>query len=85
MAEETIYECSDGSYYGDVDIWERFESGVWAPCCWDEDSGTEWVETRSDELLVLTPVPLSSVPDHIQIERVATGLSVTHSQRTVGW
>lgn len=76
MMERSIYRCSDGQYYGDVDLWERFESGEWTPHCWDSESGSEWVETRDEELLILEPISRTSLPDHVQTESVATGTKV---------
>lgn len=73
----TIYRGSDGQYYGDVDLWKRFEPGIWIPCCWDEESGTEWVETEAGDLLVLIPTSRATIPYQVQIEQVAAGLSVT--------
>lgn len=52
----TIYVCSDGSYYTSTQLWEQFESGEWSPCCWDSETGQEWVRTAEDDLLLLTPV-----------------------------
>lgn len=73
----TVYACSDGTYYGDVQVWERFESGAWQPCCWDDDSGTEWVVTSDGDLLTLTPVSHEDLPDRTNVERVAAGVVVT--------
>ena len=75
--DETVYRGSDGEYYGDADIWERFEAEDWTPCCWDVESGCEWVGARDGELLALEPVSRSDVPSEIDLERVAEGLSVS--------
>ena len=72
----TIYACSNGRYYGCVQLWERFEAGSWTPCCWDTESGQEWVYTATDELLCLTPVAPAAVPDRFEIERCEEGLRV---------
>lgn len=72
----TIYQGSDGKYYGNIDVWNRFETGVWDPCCWDEESGTEWVRTEENELLVLTPVLEDDLPDWVEVEYVAIGTTV---------
>lgn len=77
MAGSTIYECSDGAYYGDADLWERLESGTWTSCCWDEDSGAEWVETANNELLALNPISKHDLPDWVQVKPVTAGVSVT--------
>ncbi|SEO83229.1 hypothetical protein SAMN04487948_105378 [Halogranum amylolyticum] len=75
MGEGNIYRGSDGRYYGDVDIWERFESGAWTPCVWDTESGVEWVETEDEELLSL--VPLSERPSSDpSVEQICGGLRV---------
>ena len=73
---ETIYRCSDGSYYSDVQVWERFETGQWSPCCWDVDTGREWVENDTEELLCLDPVARSELPSGVQIEHASTGVLV---------
>ncbi|SFK82858.1 hypothetical protein SAMN04487950_1306 [Halogranum rubrum] len=77
MATGTVYRCSDGGYYGNADVWERFESGAWTPCCWDTESGAEWVETGEGELLALEPTSRSSLPERMHTERVAAGMSVS--------
>lgn len=59
-----VYRGSDGRYYGNVDVWERLERGDWAPCCWDSDSGTEWIETADGSLLTLTPSTPAALPPH---------------------
>lgn len=81
VGAKTIYRCCDGRYYGDVDVWERLESNVWTPCCWDAGSGTEWMETRAGDLLTLTPVPREALPAWLRTERVAAGLSVVAETR----
>jgi hypothetical protein len=75
-ATDRVYECSDGNYYGNADIWARFEAGEWTPVSWEEDSGTEWVETADGELLTLQPVPESDLPPHVDIEPAAGGVTV---------
>lgn len=65
---DTVYEGSDGRYYTAVELWERLESGAWVPCAWDPESGQEWVETSSEDLLALTPVPESELPDSVELE-----------------
>lgn len=79
MVSDTIYRCSDGNYYGGVDLWSRFESGVWKPCWWDTNSMEEWVETHRGELLVLVPISRSSLPEEVQTECVTGGISVSRS------
>lgn len=70
----TVYRGSDGRFYGDVDIWDRLESRTWAPCCWDEQTGVEWVETKDEQLLVLIPTAQSALPAKIQAERIGGGI-----------
>lgn len=72
-----VYACSDGTYYGDVQLWNRLESGTWSPCCWDVESGQEWVTTADGDLLVLTPVSRTDLPEGATVERVAGGVVVT--------
>jgi hypothetical protein len=81
MSVRTVYQCSDGRYYGDVDIWERLESGTWRPFCWDEETGEEWVISRDGELLALEPVDRESVSDR-RLRRVAAGVSVEAGEPT---
>lgn len=73
----TVYEGSDGRYYTDVQLWERLESEAWVPFCWDPETGEEWVETPAGELLALTPVPESELPDDVELESHPRGLLVT--------
>lgn len=72
----TIYQCSDGGYYSEVQVWERLEAGRWQPCCWEEDTGREWVETEAEELLLLDPVARSELPEGVQIESASSGVLV---------
>lgn len=71
-----VYRCSDGRWYGDTQIWERFERGVWTPCCWDTDTGTEWVETVTGALLELRPISQQSLPADVTVTHVAAGIKV---------
>ncbi|SEP18577.1 hypothetical protein SAMN04487948_11953 [Halogranum amylolyticum] len=80
MGVGTIYRGSDGEYYGDVDLWERFESGVWTPQCWNTETGREWVETQDDEVLCLTPIARRSVAEETHLERVCGGIRVVAGQ-----
>lgn len=50
------YRCSNGTYYSDEEIWERLEAGVWSVCCWDGETGEEWMESDEGRLLHLAPV-----------------------------
>ena len=77
MNFQPFYKCSDGCYYGDVEVWERLESGTWTASCWDTESGTEWMETEDDELLVLEPISRSDLPEEVSTERIAGGTSVS--------
>jgi hypothetical protein len=63
MNAETVYRCTDGEEYTGADIWDRFESGEWRPCCWDVESGREWVCDRNDDLLMLWPWALDRSED----------------------
>mgnify|MGYP006272700461 FL=1 len=76
MGDGNLYRGSDGCYYGDVDIWEQFESGSWTPCCWNTETGTEWVETSDGELLRLVPVSQRSSSAEPHVEHVRAGLRV---------
>ena len=78
--EGTVYRCSNGRLYGDGDLWERFERGTWAPCCWDVDSGTEWVYTTDDELLTLSPIPDVELPPELTLVASNGGVHVESPQ-----
>jgi hypothetical protein len=62
-----IYESSTGEYYSGLDIWMRFESGLWEPHDWSQETGQEWVKTESGEVLTLTPIPESELPDELSV------------------
>lgn len=79
-----MYRCSNGRFYGDVDLWERFESGEWSPCCWDEESGTEWVYATTDDLLTLTPVPPSEIPTGVTVTATEGGVRVESTPTPAG-
>ncbi|ELZ82564.1 hypothetical protein C453_15803 [Haloferax elongans ATCC BAA-1513] len=51
------YSGSDGQYYSDTEIWERLEDGIWRVCCWNAETGEEWMETDAGELVHLAPAP----------------------------
>lgn len=78
--EGTLYQDSQGTYWSDVQVWEQFEADRWNPCCWDSESGQEWVETVDGELLALTPVAPADLPDDVQFSVVEEGLLV-HDER----
>ncbi|MFB6125246.1 MAG: hypothetical protein ABEJ59_04740 [Halanaeroarchaeum sp.] len=61
----TTYRGSDGRTYTDEEIWYRLETGAWRVCCWDAESGTEWVEANSATLLSLVPVDAEGTPTSI--------------------
>lgn len=82
MRRGAVYICSDGRYVGDADVWERFESEVWRPCCWDTETGYEWVETNDGELLLLVPVARSFLPDWMHVEQDADGIRVGDAEMT---
>jgi hypothetical protein len=69
-----IYRCTDGRWYGDAQLWARFERGVWTPCCWDTESGTEWVETTTGDLLELRPVLQTALPADVTVAPTDAGL-----------
>jgi hypothetical protein len=75
MGGGTVYRGSNGRYYGDVDVWERLEAETWVPCFWDVTSGNEWMKTQGQELLALIPIARSEVPDEVDTECVAAGLT----------
>nr|WP_241429861.1 hypothetical protein [Haloferax larsenii] len=59
---KSFYACSDGRYYSDVQIWEHLERDIWHVCCWDSETGGEWMETDGGELLHLAPVTEEQLP-----------------------
>lgn len=71
----TTYKCSDGQFYGDVQLWERFERDEWSPFCW-EAGGREWVETSDGEILALTPVSPDALPAGMTVTAVRGGIVV---------
>lgn len=75
----TVYRGSDGRFYGDVDIWDRLESSTWVPCCWDEQSGVEWVETMDEQLLALVPTAQQALPEETQVVNTGGGIRL-HSE-----
>ncbi|SEP03017.1 hypothetical protein SAMN04487948_11164 [Halogranum amylolyticum] len=81
MGNGTAYSGSDGYYYGDVDLWQQFECGVWIPFCWDTETGIEWVEAQDGEILTLTPISQSSLPREVSVEEVYGGLSIDSSRK----
>jgi hypothetical protein len=78
---ETIYRSSAGEFVTGTQVWERSESGEWTPCCWDDESGKEWVETDAERMLCLTPVSPSELPDDVRLERVTRGVVVEDERR----
>lgn len=82
MRGGAVYICSDGRYVGDADVWERFESSAWKPCCWDAETGYEWVETEEGELLLLVPVSPSFLPDWMAVEEDADGIRIGGAEMT---
>ena len=61
MGESTVYERSDGGCCTEGELWHRLEAETWTPCCWDPETGEEWVETESGELLRLVPISVENV------------------------
>ena len=51
-----MYQASDGRYYSEIELWERYESGAWEFCMGETSTGQEVVETGRGELLLLTPI-----------------------------
>lgn len=81
MTTYTVYRCSDGHYYGDGDIWNQLESGAWTPCCWDTESGKEWIERQDGELLILEPISKTDLPESVRTESAAAGTVVKNSDQ----
>ena len=71
MAE--LYRGTDGTYYDEVTLWNRLESGEWRSFCWDAETGEEWVETDRGELLALEPVDPEALPGWLTPERCEDG------------
>lgn len=65
-----IYESSSGEYYSGLDIWMRFESGLWAPHDWDDETGQEWVRTDHGAVITLTPITEAELPGGISVTEV---------------
>ena len=77
MRDDIIYQGSDGRFHGEADLWEAFEAGTWTPCCWDENTGKEWIETDDGTLLLLIPIPRRALPDGLHIQQDVDGLRIT--------
>jgi hypothetical protein len=71
-----LYECSDGNYYGNAEVWNRLEAGQWTPVDWDDESGTEWVENQDGDVLRLDPVSEDTLPPDVQVVETETGVRV---------
>lgn len=71
-----LYQDSYGDYWSAVQLWEQLEAGHWNPCCWDPESGQEWVETEDGELLTLTPVSQAELPSDVRVRVVEEGVLV---------
>ncbi|WP_199174710.1 hypothetical protein [Halegenticoccus soli] len=65
----SVYEGSNGRYYTENDLWERFESGAWTPRMWETDTGREIVETEAEEVLMLAPTDPVDLPEGVEIRR----------------
>lgn len=74
--EGTLYRCCNGRYYGDVDVWTKLESGEWSSCCWNIESGEEWMHTREETLLHLKPIPPSALPEGVEWKHAEGGFHV---------
>lgn len=62
MMGVTSYECRDGSYFGDVDGWERLVTRTRTLCCWMGEPGAEWTKTEDNESLVTVPISRNDLP-----------------------
>ena len=81
MGDGTVYKSSKGEYFGDADVWDRLESGLWEPCCWCKETGKEWVETQQGDLLLLIPISRHAVPDWKTISYHPDGLRIQEKQQ----
>lgn len=68
MCDGTIYQSNAGEYFGDAEVWERLESGVWEPFCWDVETGVEGVQTATHDLLILVPISPDALPEGIHVK-----------------
>ncbi|WP_129113199.1 hypothetical protein [Halegenticoccus tardaugens] len=83
-----VYEGSDGRYYTECDLWERFESDTWRPCMWEPETGREFVETDRADLLSLAPVDAVDLPDGVEIRYEGDFATVVDSRDrrpSTGW
>ena len=80
MGDGTVFQTSEGVYIGDAEVWERFESGEWTTCCWDTETGREWVETQEGDLLLLIPVSQYALPANTTITDDPDGLRIHSTQ-----
>lgn len=81
MGDGTVYQSSEGEYFGDAEVWERFESGMWVPCCWNAETGKEWVKTQDGDLLLLIPISRHALPDWNSISHDADGIRIRKNQQ----
>jgi hypothetical protein len=77
-----LYAGSDGEYYSDLQIWEHLEAGEWTVCCWDPETGAEWVEDDRKRLVTLRPVAEEGLPGDVHIESVEQGTVVVRDADT---
>jgi hypothetical protein len=72
----TVYQGSNGHYYGEADIWRHLETDTWNVFCWDSTTDTDWVETPDDRILELTPIDHATLPDHFTTTTTESGTAV---------
>ena len=65
-----LFQRSDRGYCSDVQLWRRFESGEWIPHDFDRESRVERVKTTDDEVIELSPVSPSELPDGVEARSV---------------
>lgn len=74
--EGELFRRSDSGYCSDVQLWQRFESGEWILPDYDWDSGGERMKTRGGEVIELSPVSRSELPDGVEVKPVEEGVVV---------
>lgn len=69
---ETLFEGSNGRYYTDWQVRERYRTGEWRLCIRQRSPNRRLVETGDGALLLLAPTDPDALPDGVEI-RVTDG------------
>lgn len=78
-----IYAGTDGSYYTHWQLLQKVEDGDWRPCIRDRKAGTRLVATGDEDLLMLTAIDRSDLPDWLEVRIDDVGTRVVDTRRPV--